>query len=275
VRIGNGRISGGGYISGRRPEGGGGPVADGCYEGGVLVDRWSPDGVPDLLFWIDASEGPRMMQDVEGTPSLPGDPVGRLMPSYGPDVFNQAVAGSRPTRTSDGRALSFDGVNDEMLNSERALLRGSITRVAWCRFPPHRTTTNPIPFSQRESSGNNDPGWFWRVQGTETVFPRKLLCAHTGGALTVSSVDVPEEVDVFLAWSYSTATGHRLYIDGELVGTNVEATQPITSSTIGMRLGRGGSNAPEYASNLFYRGGIYNRALTDAEVLEVYERSRP
>jgi hypothetical protein len=89
---------------------------------------WSPTSLGSNLYaWFDASDISTLYQDSARTTAVTtnGDPVGSWGDKSGNSRhLSQGTSGSRPTYTSSGTSLSFDGTDDTMT---RAMNLGDFT----------------------------------------------------------------------------------------------------------------------------------------------------
>jgi hypothetical protein len=138
MRIGNGRISGGGYISGRRPEGGGGPIADGYYLGGVQVPvpdgEWEGGQLVEREFfdWLARTYRPTWLQPLD-------EPAGSTATS--------GLAGPNSTSTT---SVSFG--EGGLVSSGRTAAGFSSSRIVFPKGAPLDAF--------HQSAGGTLMGWF-------------------------------------------------------------------------------------------------------------------
>lgn len=141
------------------------------------------------------------------------------------------------------------------------ILNGSTyTKFAWFN------TNNLSAANNIVSGGTNGQHAFWLAVGN------KLNAGHNGSWSTVqSSTTISTNTWYFGAASFSTSTGWRLYLNGSMEASSVSTTT-FTGTTMPTLIG-----SYDYG-NLFSGTidmvGIYNKVLSDADVLQLYLRTK-
>ncbi len=156
-------------------------------------------------------------------------------------------------------SFDFDGSDDFCDISGLALSTTAYTKAAW--FNPDGVTNNIV------SGGSDGQHAFW--MGTTNT---NLQAGHNSLWNTVSySPGVMTGQWWYGVVSFNTTTGWKLYLNGELVDTSTSTTT-FTQGTA-VRIAAYG-----YASNTFNGKiasvNIYNKVLTDAEVLQNYNAQK-
>ena len=173
--------------------------------------------------------------------------------------YNATLTNGPSFDSGNGGSFDFDGSDDYCSISGLALSTTAYTKAVW--FNPDGATSNIV------SGGNDGMHAFW-MGGTNT----NLRSGHNNAW---STVDYSPGVMTGQWWygvvSFNTTTGWKLYLNGELVDTSTNTTT-FTGGTA-VRI-----SAFIAASNTFNGKissvGIYNRALTDAEVLQNYNAQK-
>ena len=158
----------------------------------------------------------------------------------------------------NGRALSFDGVNDMVSVADTAAL--DVTRVTLMAWVNPSVLTGWRTAILKETAG----GLAYALYAHDDL-PRPAGYVNIGGA------DRAAEGSAALAlntWSHLAltfdGTNLRLYVNGALVTTRA-FTGNITASTQALRIG-GNAVWGEWFAGLLDDVRIYNRALTQAEI---------
>jgi uncharacterized delta-60 repeat protein/uncharacterized repeat protein (TIGR01451 family) len=170
-----------------------------------------------------------------------------------------------------GQAFSLDGIDDAIVVSNNAALNpASITVEAWIK-------PNSVPAGTLA-----DVVTKWGFDATVDSYFLGLL--NSGGAVKVlggigdgatgdsgfSGGTVTLNTWNHIAMTYDAASGlNRLYLNGASVSQRVRANgiYPTTSRVF---IGREDSNNKRFFSGLIDEPTIYSRALTDAEILAIY-----
>jgi len=168
-----------------------------------------------------------------------------------------------------GQAFSLDGIDDAILvNNNAALNPASITVEAWVK--PNNVPALADVLTKWGFDATIDSYFLGLLNSGGVV---KLLggigdgatgdSGFSGGAVTLNTWN-------HVAMTYDAATGvNRLYLNGVSVGQRVRAhgIYPTTSRVV---IGREDSNNNRFFSGLIDEPTIYGRALTDAEILAIY-----
>ena len=178
-----------------------------------------------------------------------------------------------------GQGLSFDGVDDyvDCGNDASLNITQEISIEAW--FYP-TFLPDPHEFIIGKGTFNSNLPWFLTVRQNEVSFMIFKAFPYVGG--NYSSVDtswtpkVNEWHHVVATYIYITdgTSQLRIYIDGVLEGSNNIAVGPMASSpSSSINIGRDGSGSYRW-NGLIDEVRIYNRGLTDTEILQHYNLSR-
>ena len=167
---------------------------------------------------------------------------------------NNGTLTNGPTFNTNGW-FDFDGADDWVQLSSLALSTTAYTKIAW--FNPDGSTNNII------SGGGDGQHAFW-MGGTAT----NLKAGHNG---TWDRVNYSPGTMTGKWWcgavTFSNQTGWKLYINGEVVDTDTN-TQTFTGGTA-VRIAAY-TNAANLFNGQISTAQVYNRVLSDAEILQNY-----
>lgn len=180
-----------------------------------------------------------------------------------------------------GSAFSFDGVYSRVYVPSSPVLNFGTNRnfsvEAWIQPQPNDNNYNGIAVITEKviSFGPNSAvGWQLYIQNGRLGFQLMQTPMLHGYIWTSAGPDLRDGQFHHVAATLDRAstTGGRLYVDGNLVLTFDPTQDPVDLSTdASLLIGNGG--IPDV--NTFFKGiidevSIYNRILTDAEILSVY-----
>lgn len=174
---------------------------------------------------------------------------------------NNGVLTNGPTYSSaNGGSIVFDGSNDCVVvnNNANILSKTNYTKISWFYISSY--LYNII------SGGNSGQHAMW-LAGTEN-----LRAGHNGyWSTVVSTTKLSLNTWYFGAVSFNTTTGWKLYVNGVQEATSNDTTTYTGDDEI--LIGAYGTG-----SNLFHgriaTAQVYNRVLTDQEILQNYNATR-
>lgn len=211
----------------------------------------SVNGGPDII-----TNGLRMFLDASNTLSYPGS--GTLWQDLSQNYFTGSLINtptfSGPSRVS---SFSFNGTDEYVvLPSSTMPTSFNYTKVVWFQLSSYSTNNNI--FSGGDTSGRHA---FW-------MFASQYLNAgHNGTWNTVVSTSIiPLNSWTCGAVSFSTTSGWKLYVNGVLESTSGSTT----TFTDGFGALLGSYNAGNLLTGSISQAYLYDRVLTDAEVLQIY-----
>ncbi len=159
-----------------------------------------------------------------------------------------------------GRAVSFDGVNDQVavLDDASLDLAGAMTLEAWVR--PSSTNDGWRTVVLKEQPGDLVYGLYAAATGF-----RPSAHVHVGGndERVQGTAALPANTWSHLATTYD-GSALRLYVNGSLAGT-LPANGSMSTSNGPLRIG-GNAIWDEWFDGAIDEVRIYNRALTGAEI---------
>ncbi len=164
-----------------------------------------------------------------------------------------------------GKALSFDGSNDYVTTPIISNTLTDFTMEAWVK-------ASSVPSNRRIVMGSgwgyND--WYIGINlGSSTDAPARKWLFWVAGNSQIAYLAAPGEIVAgewyYLVATYQGTTG-KFYINGDSIG---KFTFTRGTDTNPFRIGR--SNSGEYFNGLVDEVRVYNRALTSAEVSDLYQ----
>ena len=170
-----------------------------------------------------------------------------------------------------GQAFSFDGVDDAVVvNDTPALNPTSITVEAWIKPDSAPMGTLRDVVTKWGFDATIDSYFLGLINTTGVVKVQGAIGDGATGDPGVSGGSVPLNVWSHIAMTYDAASGlNRVYLNGVAVGERVRA-HGIYRTTSRVFIGREDSGNNRYFSGLIDEPAIYGRALTDAEILAIY-----
>ncbi len=166
-----------------------------------------------------------------------------------------------------GQAASFDGIDDFIfVNDSNTLPSTAITISFWV----NRSITPPTPFENYVSKEHSFQTYL-RANG---FFESGLYNGATGlwdGYSVNGNVSLNQWVNYSFSFDNTTKIA-KSYVNGVLLDTTVETdvNAYLRTSTEPMYIGRNGSASVHYINGLMDELRIYNRALSNSEVQEIF-----
>ncbi|HSV40648.1 MAG TPA: PKD domain-containing protein [Nocardioidaceae bacterium] len=202
----------------------------------------------------------------------------------GPDVRNGTWSGSSWTRAVAGALVNSD-------NKAASCATGFLGGSCFVASPSVGTSPNAFSigvwFKSTSTSGGRLIGFSSSATGTSSSYDRHLQLQNNGQVQFGVAPNSSGQVKLISpasynngAWhqavgTFSTTGGMRLYIDGQLVGTNSNTT--IRSYTGFWKVG--GDNVWSGSSNRYLNGtldeaAVFHRVLSDSEVADQFRLAR-
>lgn len=163
-------------------------------------------------------------------------------------------------KSQSDKAYHFDGSDDYITLSSSILPTAAITVATWVQLDSHKSWSHFVK-NRFSSEGDwllfeNATSWEWSIRSPGTT-QQTVLSAHASTTAWT-----------FLVGTYDGTT-QRLYVNGAEVGTPL--THTVTLSQAGLSIGDTTTTSPDGKIDDVR---IYNRALTAAEVLALYNSYR-
>jgi hypothetical protein len=176
-------------------------------------------------------------------------------------TLNNMDAGTDWTGTPVGLALDYDGAADNVSFST-ITLTGAFSVSVWCL----KRTSGSL--NEREIIGNTTDANVW-IGFTNTT---TLMSGTTSGAKTFTGTIANNTINHVVVTRDAGNTA-RVYINGvesSTGGLTMTGNMPINQ--FGQYLSGAGGNAPYSWDGWISETAFYNRALTAAEIRELYRR---
>jgi len=184
-------------------------------------------------------------------------------------------------------AYSFDGVDDYINLGNSAGLRFGGTKIstsAWININSIPPDNQGTILGQRDTGSPAKNNWQFHVSGTSVSAPLQSKLSFTTWELGHAAADPAIETvysDILIPvqqWAHVVATydgvNIRLYINGVLRITE-PATAAIDTLDVPTLIGRFSLQDPKAFNGKIDEVRIYNRALSAAEVLSLYNTEKP
>ena len=203
-----------------------------------LVGNWSFDG--SATNWTSATAG--TTNDLSGQGNT--------------GTMTNMSRSSSPKPGISGQALSFDGSDDYVATP-------SIPYISTFSFSFWIKTTTTV---------TNAPvfywGWYRYAVVNSSVFPspNKIFFATGGDTAVVSSVSVNDGKWHHVGY-FCRGSSHSLYVDGVLQDSQ---STSLVGEGGGIYMGSGNDGGTPYYAGLVDEFHIYNRALSQSEIMELY-----
>lgn len=179
------------------------------------------------------------------------------------------------------QAYSFDGTNDyiDMGNPTGLQISNKITVAGWVNIDDFKAGNNSMSIFTKiyfdPNAGGNPKKGYWIYQNfTGNQTPMFSAVAFNSGGLGLSSYvgkTVTTDKWIFIALTIDN-TSWKFYMDGEATHSGTIANNVMDDGSLGdLNIGR-------YGGGFFFDGliddlTIYNRALSDSEVIQVFEQT--
>jgi hypothetical protein len=168
-----------------------------------------------------------------------------------------------------GQAFSLDGIDDDIVvNNTAALNPTSITVEAWVN--PNSVTGLADVVTKWGFDATIDSYFLGLVNSGGVVRVIGAIGDGATGDNGFSGGTVTLNTWSHIAMTYDAATGvNRVYLNGISVNQRVRANG-VYATTSRVFIGREDSNNNRFFNGLIDEPTIYNRALSDAEILAIY-----
>lgn len=191
---------------------------------------------------------------------------------------NDGTLTSGPTFNSDsGGSITFDGSNDHVsISSGIGMVNNSShTGCAWIRMPNVSETERRMFFESADDSTNYSLSLGWRNDSNQNIFQTWTNDPENSATAYADSTTNP----VADTWYYvcertdSTANTIAIFVNGIREATSTSATFTIDGFD-SMEIGTYRSANGRWMQGNISNVTLYNRALSDAEVLQNFEAHR-
>ena len=205
--------------------------------------------------------GPNIVQsglvlslDAGNVRSYPGS--GTAVYDLGSQKTNAGLVNSPTFNSSTPRSFTMDGINDYMETPNMSVI-----------------STRTVEITYRLLSAGQGWGPLWRSDWRERIFPDVLVVINANG--TYYYLGGPNNTTdvVTIAYSYS-GTSLKSYRDGQQINSTT-MDGPMDSSTYYYAFGyQCGGSSCLFSNVEIYSVRMYNRQLTDSEILQNYNMTK-
>jgi hypothetical protein len=176
-----------------------------------------------------------------------------------------------PTFNSDnGGSIVFDGVNDYVQVSSQSSLRNvsQFTMLCWMK---RRTSTSKIILGQLTNVSNDVTFELW---DDNRAYFEVGNGSNSYGFITNNSTSWQLLTMVFDGTQIGNSNRLKGYINGNLLSLTYSSTIPSTTANLTNDLMIGGNILSNYSDGNISLVQIYNRVLSDTEVLQNYNATK-
>jgi len=185
---------------------------------------------------------------------------------------NTGTLTNGPTWTTGkiGQSVNFDGSNDFITTTNTTswdnLFASGVSISAWVKYPNFSTYQRTVTI---ENNANTDYDIWMQAQSSSAV----MQCGFGGGSKYKNGTTVLQAntwYHVVCVTDYTNG-GTKIYVNSTDDGGTVNATPTYVADKGSLDIGRLRSgSASSYGSGTYDDVRIYNRALTGAEILQLY-----
>jgi len=169
-----------------------------------------------------------------------------------------------------GQSVNFDGSNDFITTTNTTswdnLFASGVSISAWVKYPNFSTYQRTVTI---ENNANTDYDIWMQAQSSSAV----MQCGFGGGSKYKNGTTVLQAntwYHVVCVTDYTNG-GTKIYVNSTDDGGTVNATPTYVADKGSLDIGRLRSgSASSYGSGTYDDVRIYNRALTGAEILQLY-----
>lgn len=192
----------------------------------------------------------------------------------GPNII--AFTGSTfPTWDGTNKQFNFNGTNNVLIGNFTSSISSS-TMITWAKLG----TTNPTGIAEGGGMnyGSRVVGGVqagWNAISYDEGDSRKWRMVSTGGAGSVESAIQTDTVYDLVA-AVRSGVNYSLYVNGVLQGTTTASTSSFTTGSylVGSRFINTGNTPVGYFTGSISRVAVYDRALSEGEINDLYELGR-
>lgn len=164
-------------------------------------------------------------------------------------------------REIENPSLKFDGTATKIVSTNVLDLNAGATMCCWVKAN--------MAISHRFIGAHASGGLSFGITGGGRFGFIKAGVISIGNGYEISKL--PKQKWLFMAGSYSATGVQILYINGLRVVTETSDQHPLTATAHNI----GGELNTNYQNGLLAEPAIFNRVLTDEEILRIYEQGTP
>lgn len=181
-----------------------------------------------------------------------------------------SISGAGWSSGSNGTALLFDGKNDRVEVNKPIVSEYPFTVTAWFKLPSKPTSDKAIVSLGNSASSNVMYGLYYDKYNGISMMAKNTAEKTASSSVKVSDDEWHQAVGVF-----ESETSRKLYVDGVLKDTDTSSS-PFNSGTNRWNIGRWADSSPSsYFYGLIDEVRVYNGALSDMEVSQLYNDEKP
>lgn len=197
------------------------------------------------------------LRETSGTTASDSSP----QQNHGTYINGVLLGAAGPYPGAGSKAANFDGTNDyvSIPNENLYDLTGPMTVAAWIKVDQFHVAEQAIV-----TKGNNA----WRLQRAGSTNRLNFRCERLSPNSLDSAVDINDGLWHHVAGVY-TGSQLQIYIDG-ILNNSVNATGTIQTNNREVQIARNSQGAARPFDGSIHDVRIYDRALTPAEIAELY-----
>ena len=197
--------------------------------------------------------------------------------------FNGTIQNATPTTNRFGvssQALAFNGANSFVTVSDSPQLRlatNDFTICGWVFETRITSDANNTILAKRGSGSAN--GWILGIGGQNTIDLSRFDFGVSAGGINPNIAST--QVVTTNQWHHVAVVYHnasqfiKMFVDGALDSTASGFPSPNASTSVDMHIGNDSAASHYYFNGILDDFRIYSRALTDAEVSQLYSGPAP
>jgi len=252
-------------------------------DGGVVDPNFDFDGIIDnAILYNDVRTATEMKNDYINGLKGGGQVLHlKLDDGSGTTATDSSAEGNNGTITdatwtgsgafgyTGDNGLTFNGTSAkvEIADDDTLDFTGSYTAIIWVKTSTN-FSTNAIFFSKYDDGIT--PGWLLRFDANDKInYSHKPSSGSANNIISSSSYN--DGNWHMVAARFTEGTGSELFVDGVSVGTATTTTVSCGASTMKVVLGaQDYAPFPRYYTGQLDQAMLYNYALTDDEILAIY-----
>ena len=168
-----------------------------------------------------------------------------------------------------GGAMRFGPDLSYVVATDDGLPMGDAPRsiAFWMKLGENRNYSNPVAYGSLRPNQSLTLGMDWRLG-------RNSICVGMHGVVNVAKPKLETDRWYHVVYTYGGRNDHRFYIDGISDNLAVRETgmQIDTTSSGKLYIGSGGLNADHAFDGWLDEVMLFDRALTDSEITQLYEQ---
>ena len=218
---------------------------------------------PDII-----TDGLVLCLDAGNRDSYPGS--GTVWRDLAGRGLNGTLTNGPTFNSSNGGSIVFDGTNDYCVGGNTSFVNNFYSLAIWFKNTGVSSTNDAGGGFLFAQSNNFDHGV---VMANSWANQRLTLSSNINNALVTPDNSVPNNIIHYGVGVYDGST-QKIYLNGNLIAQRNFSTAPVLVSPA-FQIGRWGYGGYErYYNGIIYSVALYNRALTQQEVLQNYNATK-